>query len=104
MRWRIRAIVRSQLAPGDEIRAIARDEIGRDYWVLTDHELLQVKGGVVAQRMALADAVVSVTMQPPAGITFRLSSRRAGNTQMLTSFRRPNAVTRRLAELFGEPS
>lgn len=103
MRWRIRGALRGQLAPGDAIRAVARDEIGRDYWVLTDHELIQVKGGAITQRMPLTGAVGSVTMQPPAGVTVRLSSRRTGDKQMLTSFRRPNDVTRRLADLFSEP-
>lgn len=104
MRWRIRGALRGQLAPGDVIRAMARDEIGRDYWVLTDRELIQVKGGAITQRMPLTDAIGSVTLQPPAGVTVRLSSRRTGNKQMLTSFRRPNALTRRLAEHFGENS
>lgn len=100
MRWRVRAALRGQLSDSDEIRAVARDEIGRDYWVLTARELIQVSGGRVGQRMPLADAVGSVTTQPAAGITVRVSSRRTGNKQMLTSFRKPNELTRRLAELF----
>jgi len=104
MQWRVRNALRGQLAPGDEVRAVARDEIGRDYWVVTDREVIQVKGRAVAQRLPLADAVGTVTTQQAAGVTVRVSSRRTGGRQMLTSFRKPNDVTRRLAELFESPA
>ena len=100
MRRRVRAALRDQLAPGDAIRACARDEIGRDYWVLTDRELIQVKGRAVAQRILLGDAAGSVSAQQSAGVTVRVQSRRDRDRQLLTSFRRPNDVTRRLADLF----
>lgn len=103
MRWGVRGVLRGQLAAGDEIRATARDEIGRDYWVVTDRELIQVKGRAVVQRMLLSEAVGTVIPQPSAGITVRVSSRRTGDKQMLTSFRKPNAVTRHLTELFDRP-
>ncbi len=100
MRWRIRAALLGQLAAGDEVRAAARDEIGRDYWVLTDRELIQVKGRAIAARMLLTDAAGTVTAQQSAGVTIRVHSRRNRDKQLLTSFRKPNAVTRRLADLF----
>jgi hypothetical protein len=99
MRWRVRAALRGQLALGDQVRAAARDEVSRDHWVVTDQEVIRIKGRTVAQRMSLADAVVAISTQPSAGITIRIHSRRNGENRMLTSFRKPNAVTRRLAEL-----
>lgn len=100
MRWRVRSAVRVELAVGDEVRAIARDEIGRDYWVLTHREIVRFDGRKIVQRMALADAVGTVTTQPSAGVTVRVHSKRTADTHMLTSFRKPNDVTRGLAERF----
>jgi len=99
MRWGVRAALRGQLALDDQIRAAARDEITRDRWVVTDQEVIRIKGRTVVQRMFLADAVVAISTQPSAGVTIRMQSRRTGENRMLTSFRKPNAVTRRLAEL-----
>jgi hypothetical protein len=104
MRWGVRAALRGQLAPGDEIRAMARDEISRDYWVVTDGEVIRMHGRSVAQRMPLTEAIGAVTVQPPAGVTIRIHSRRDSENRMLTSFRKPNGVTRRLAEVFDTPS
>ena len=102
MRWRVRSALRGELAAGDEIRAMARDEIARDYWVLTDREILRYDGRKVAQRMPLDDAVGTITTQPSAGVTVRVHSRRTADTHMLTSFRKPNDVTRGLAERFAQ--
>ena len=44
MRWGVRAALRGQLALGDQIRAEARDEITRDRWVVTDQEVIRIKG------------------------------------------------------------
>ncbi|MDQ1748733.1 MAG: hypothetical protein QOD07_2996 [Frankiaceae bacterium] len=100
MRRRVRSAVSAALAPGDEIRAIARDAIGRDYWVLTDREILRFDGRRILQRLALNDTVGTITTQPSAGVTVRIHSRRTADTHMLTSFRKANDVTRGLAARF----
>jgi len=100
MRWRVRSAVSGALAPGDEIRAIARDEIGRDYWVLTDREIIRFDGRKIVQRMSLSDAVGTITTQPSAGVTVRVHSHRTADTHMVTSFRKANDVTRGLAARF----
>lgn len=85
------------------MRAAARDELGRDHWVVTDREVIRVTGRSIAERILLSDAIGAVSQQA-AGVTVRVHSRRDVDTHMLTSFRKPNAVTRALAERFAQPS
>jgi len=97
-RRRIRRAV-SQLLPADSVAAFARDDITRDYWVITTHELVQLHTtGAVRARLLLDDAVGSVT-DSSAGVSVRLSSRRDAGRALIGTFRGQNDVTRRLADL-----
>lgn len=100
---RARAAVSAQLQPGDEIKAIARDEIARDYWVLTSREVLRVRQGVVVQRLALAGAAGAVTEQQ-IGVTIRVHTRQPSDGHMVGTFRSHNDLTRRLAAVLAGPA
>jgi hypothetical protein len=100
---RARAAARAQLQPGDAIQAMARDEIARDYLVLTDRELLRVRQGVVVQRLAVTNAGGAVTEQP-IGVTIRVHTRQPSDGHMVSTFRTHNDLTRRLADILGQPN
>jgi hypothetical protein len=106
-RRRVRAVLERRARPGekprDEIVAIEREGLTRDYWVLTSRELLCVRQGVVAQHITLTDAVGEVTEQP-IGVTIRVHSRQAGYGQMLATFRGSNELTQRLAAVLHRPA
>jgi len=97
-RRRVRRAI-SHLLPGDAVVAFARDDITRDYWVITAQELVQLHTtGAVRARLRLDDTVGSVT-DSSSGVSVRLSSRRDTGRAMIGTFRGPNDVTRRLADL-----
>jgi hypothetical protein len=101
-RRRVRSALQKRMQPGETIDAIARDEIARDYWVLTSREVLRLRQGVVAQHIRLSDALGAVTEQG-VGVTVRVHSRQPADGQMLATFREHNELTRRLATVLQRP-
>ena len=95
---RVRRTLADQLAAGDTVETIERDEVNGDYWVLTSRELVQLTGGRIAARIALDDITGEITGKP-IGITVQVRSRRDTGALMLTTFRKPNDLTRRLAAM-----
>lgn len=99
---RARRVVRAQLQPGDVIEAVARDEIARDYLVLTNRELIRLRQGVVVQRISVVNAGGAVTEQA-IGVTIRVHTRQPSDGHMVSTFRTHNDLTRRLAAVLGPP-
>lgn len=97
-RRRVRSALRQRVERGETIDAIARDEVARDYWVLTSRELLVLRHGIVAQHIRIGDAIGAVSEQA-AGVSVRVHSRQPADGQLIGSFRAHNDLTRRLAVL-----
>jgi hypothetical protein len=99
---RARAAVRAHVQPGDAIEAVARDDIARDYLVLTSRQLFRVRQGVVVQRMEVTSAGGAVTEQAT-GVTIRVHTRQPSDGHMVSTFRTHNDLTRRLAAMLQPP-
>jgi hypothetical protein len=98
--YQVQRALRGHLADGDAMEMLARDDATGAYWVLTHHELILVKDQEVGDRLSRHGLAGSIEVTDVA-VTVRV---RGGEprTALLGTFRKPNRLTRALAEIIGE--
>jgi hypothetical protein len=96
--YRASKALEGHLSEGDSMQNVAVDDVSRDYWVITGHELILLADTVIKVRYPL-DQLAGEVVTTQTGVEVRV---RAGKTELaIASFRRPNKVTERLAAIVG---
>lgn len=94
---RVRRALEGRLGADETVEVFARDALDGDYWVVTTTNLIRIARSELRARISLAEAVGNVR-ETALGVTVRVSTKRGG-PPLVTTFRKPNDVTRRLSEL-----
>jgi hypothetical protein len=98
--YQVQRALRGHLADDDAMEMLARDDATGVYWVLTRRELVLVKDNRIGERIPRErlGGIVDVT-------DLAVTARVRGSDPRMTlvgTFRKPNRLTRALAEIIGE--
>src|SRR3954452_12470699 len=112
--YQVQRALRGHLAEDDAMEMLARDDATGVYWVLTRRELILVKDNRLGERIprdrlrgggAGNDPAVAGGGRSAAAPDWAVPARAGGNAPRMTllaPFRKPNRLTRALAEIIGE--
>jgi hypothetical protein len=98
--YQVQRALHGHLADDDAMVMLARDDATGAFWVLTRRELILVKDQEVGERMSRDELTGSVEVTDMA-VTVRVRGSDP-RTALLGTFRKPNRLTRALAEITGE--
>jgi len=98
--YQVQRALRGHLADDDAMELLARDDATGAYWVLTRRELLLVQDQQIGERVARDDLAGSIEVSDVA-VTVRIRGRES-RAALLGTFRKPNRLTRALADVLGE--
>jgi hypothetical protein len=100
--YQVQRALRGHLADDDAMETLARDDATGAYWVLTHRELVLVKDHEVGERIS-RDELAGAVEAADVAITVRVHGGEP-RTALVGTFRKPNRLTRALAEIIGEAS
>jgi len=99
--YQVQRALRGHLADGDAMETLARDDATGTFWVLTHQELVLVGDQEIQGRIP-REALAGTVEITDVAVSIRL---RGGDQRTATvgTFRKPNRLTRAIAELIDEP-
>lgn len=97
--YRAKRALSGHLAEGDQIAAVAVDDVSKKMWVLTTRELLVLASGTIEVRLATSDLHGAVS-ESPTIVDVRV--RDASGQVWLGAFKRRNKLTSQLEALLGD--
>ena len=97
--YRASRALAGHLADGDELQAVASDDVTRHYWCLTKQELVVLKGDQIVGRLPF-ERMHGEVRSTSSGTEVRVTDTKGGPV-LIASFRRANKVTKQLAAMLG---
>jgi hypothetical protein len=95
--YRANRALQGHLADGDALQALAGDDVTRNYWCLTQRELVVLKGDTIVARLPL-ERMHGEVRSTPNGTEVRVTDTKGGPV-LIASFRRANKLTTKLAAM-----